>query len=96
MSTEKYSEEIKKLAYEKTANIKIYQLHLILEIINLASSRGAFSGKEMSHVGSVYDILNSGVERALHMSKEELDKAGDKAGDKISILPKIVEEELHQ
>lgn len=85
MNTEKYSDEVKKLAYEKTANIKIYQLHLILEIINLASSRGAFAGKELSHVGSVYDILNTGVERALHISKEDLDK--------VTILPSIKEEE---
>lgn len=85
MSTEKYSDEVKKLAYEKTANIKIYQLHLILEIINLASSRGAFAGKELSHIGSVYDILNTGVERALQISKEDLDK--------VTILPSIKEEE---
>jgi hypothetical protein len=85
MNTEKYSEEVKKLAYEKTASIKIYQLHLILEIINLASSRGSFSGKELSHVGSVYDTLNSGVEMAFKMSKEDLDK--------VTILPQIKEEE---
>ncbi len=85
MNNEKYSDEVKKLAYEKTANIKIYQLHLILEIINLASSRGAFAGKELSHIGSVYDILNTGVERALQISKEDLDK--------VTILPSIKEEE---
>lgn len=85
MITEKYSEEVKKNAFEKTANIKIYQLYLILDIINLASTRGAFVGKELSHVGSVFDIINTGVEKAFQMSKDELDK--------VKVLQTINEEE---
>lgn len=85
MNENGYTDEVKKVAFEKTANIKIYQLHLILDIINLACNRGAFTGKEMSHVGSVYDILNAGVEKALQMSKDDLNK--------VEVLPSIKEEE---
>jgi hypothetical protein len=74
MNLENYTEEIKKNAFEKTANIKIYQLYLILEIINLASTRGAFNGKEMSHIGSVFDTINSGIEKAFQLTKEECEK----------------------
>ena len=40
------TEEIKKNAMEKVAQVKIYQLFLIAEVINLASTRGAFKGSE--------------------------------------------------
>jgi hypothetical protein len=66
------NEEIRKNAYEKVAQVKVYNLQLILEIIDLASSRGAFKGQELSHVGTVYDILASGVNKAIEISEKEI------------------------
>ena len=43
---EEVSEEVKKLAFEKMCQIKIYQIYLLAEVINLASTRGAFKGNE--------------------------------------------------
>ena len=86
MSQENYSEEVKKLAFEKVASIKIYQLHLLTEIINLASSRGAFRGAELSHVGTLYDTLYVGIDKAMQISKEDLTKVAEK-------LPVVIEEE---
>lgn len=68
------TEEVKKLAFEKVANIKIYQLFLLAEVINLASIRGAFKGAELSHVGALYDTLNAGIEKSFQLAKEDLDK----------------------
>ncbi len=68
------SEEVRKIAIEKIAHVKIYQLNLIVEIINLASTRGAFKGEELSHVGALYDTLVSGINKALEFAKEDLEK----------------------
>jgi hypothetical protein len=86
MNQENYSEEVKKMAFEKVASIKIYQLHLLTEIINLASSRGSFRGAELSHVGTLFDTLTTGIDKAMQMSKEDLAKVAEK-------LPTVVEEE---
>ncbi len=84
-----YSEEVKKLAIEKIAHVKIYQINLIVEIINLASTRGAFRGDELSHVGALYDTLVSGINKALELAKEDLDKVSEDTKH----LSKIHEEE---
>jgi len=68
------SEEVKKLAMEKVAQIKIYQLFLLAEVINLASTRGAFRGPELSHVGTLYDTLSKGIDQAVQLAKEDLAK----------------------
>ncbi len=69
-----YTEEEKKVAYEKVAQIKIYQLHLIKEILDIASTRGAFKANEFSHVGSVYDTIKVGIDKAFQYAKEEIAK----------------------
>jgi len=66
------SEEVKKLAFEKNAQVKIYQLYLLTEIINLASIRGAFKGPELSQVGALFDTLSTGINKAYEIAKEEL------------------------
>ena len=71
------SEEVKRLGFEKVAQVKIYQLFLLAEVINLASVRGAFKGAELSHVGALFDTLTGGVDRAFQMAKDELDKVND-------------------
>ncbi len=71
------SEEVKKLAFEKLAQVKIYQLFLIAEVINLASVRGAFKGPELSHVGALFDTLTTGIDKAFQVAKDELDKVNE-------------------
>ncbi len=80
------SEEVKKIAIEKIAHVKIYQLNLIVEIINLASTRGAFKGEELSHVGALYDTLVSGINRALELAKEDLEKVSEEPKSLVSIV----------
>jgi len=76
MSTpEQPSEEVKKAGFEKVAQIKIYQLYLIAEVINLASTRGAFRGNELSHVGALFDTLTKGVDQAFKIASEEIEAA---------------------
>ncbi len=69
------SEEVKKRAFEKSATISIYHLNLFLEIIDLSSSRGAFKGNELSLIGSIYDVVSTGVNKAIELSKEEEPKS---------------------
>jgi hypothetical protein len=83
------SEEVRKIAIEKIAHVKIYQLNLIADVINLASTRGAFRGEELSHIGTLYDTLVSGVNKALELAKEDLDKVSEEPKP----LTTIVEEE---
>ncbi len=83
------SEEVRKIAIEKIAHVKIYQLNLIVEVINLASTRGAFRGEELSHIGALYDTLVSGINKALEFAKEDLDKVSEESKP----LTAIVEEE---
>ena len=86
------SEEVKKIAFEKNCQIKIYQIYLLAEVINLASTRGAFKGPELSHVGALFDTLTSGVDKAFKMAKEDLEKV---SSDKVEKL-EVVEEEEEQ
>lgn len=80
------SEEVRKIAIEKIAHVKIYQLNLIVDVINLASTRGAFRGEELSHVGALYDTLVSGVNKALELAKEDLDKVSKEPKPLIAIV----------
>jgi hypothetical protein len=83
------SEEVKKLAFEKVAQIKIYQLFLLAEVINLASSRGAFRGAELSHVGALFDTLSSGVDKAFQLAKEDLGKVGNEKAEAATATPSL-------
>lgn len=69
------SEEVKKIAFEKIAQIKIYQLFLIAEVINLASARGAFRGPELSHVGALFDTISTGIDQSFKLAQDEIEKA---------------------
>jgi hypothetical protein len=68
------SEEVKKLAIEKIAHVKIYQIQLIVDIIDLASSRGAFKGVELSNIGTIYDSLVGGINESIRLANEDLNK----------------------
>ncbi len=65
-------EEIKELAFRKIANITIYQISLIIDSIDLATSRGAFKGEDMSRIGALYDSLCLGRDKAFDRAREEL------------------------
>ena len=51
--------------------ITISDLDTIKNIINLASSRGAFRGEELSMVGTVYDKLTVFLEAVIEQAKAQ-------------------------
>jgi hypothetical protein len=83
------SEEEQKKAFEMKAEVKIYNLFQAAKIINLASTRGAFRGDELSHVGSIFDSFTSGVDKALKIAKEEIEK--EKSSQPTTSLETITE-----
>jgi len=66
------SDEIKTLAFEKNAQIKIYQLELLARVIDLGCKRGAFGAAEASQIGALFDTLAVGVNKAYDIVEEEL------------------------
>ena len=40
-------------------SISLQDLQVLLQIVDLASSRGAFRGPELTQVGAIFDKLNS-------------------------------------
>jgi hypothetical protein len=68
------SEEIQQRAFDKLANIKVSQLYQLAQIIDLGLKRGAFHGKEATHVGTLFDTLSLGVDKAFEMTKLELEE----------------------
>ena len=56
--------------------ITISDLDIIKNIINLAATRGAFRGEELSQVGAVYDKLVAFLEAVIEQAKaQEVDNA---------------------
>jgi hypothetical protein len=51
--------------------ITISDLDTIKNIINLASTRGAFRGEELSMVGTVYDKLTAFLEAVIEQAKAQ-------------------------
>ena len=51
--------------------ITIADLDTIKNIINLASTRGAFRGEELSQVGAVYDKLTTFLEIVIEQAKAQ-------------------------
>ena len=51
--------------------ITIADLDIIKNIINLASTRGAFQGAELSQVGAVYDKLTAFLEAVIEQAKAQ-------------------------
>lgn len=83
--SQQYSEEVKKLTYEKTANVKYQLLQYINDIINLASSRGAFKGEELSYVGAIFDSIKNGIDKGFEITKQDVDKVSTKE-EKLEII----------
>lgn len=71
------TDEVKNAAMEKIAQVRIYQLNLMIQVIDLAMSRGAFRGTEASQIGALFDTLVSGVNKAYDITEEELKATPD-------------------
>jgi len=56
---------------ENTTQITITDLDTIKNIINLAATRGAFRGEELSQVGIVYDKLTVFLEAVIEQAKAQ-------------------------
>jgi hypothetical protein len=62
---------------ENTTQITVADLDTIKNIINLASTRGAFRGEELSQVGAVYDKLCAFLEAVIAQAQaQETTNAG--------------------
>ena len=55
----------------ETNTITISDLDTIKNIINLASTRGAFRAEELSMVGTVYDKLTAFLEAVIEQAKAQ-------------------------
>ena len=69
------SDEVKTKAFEKICQVRIYQLFQLAEALNLASTRGAFKGNELSYVGGLFDTLTKGIDQAFKIAKDEVEAA---------------------
>jgi uncharacterized protein YggE len=58
-------------------NITIADLDTIKNIIDLACTRGAFRGGEISQVGAVYDKLNTFLESVIAQAKAQQETNAD-------------------
>ena len=56
---------------ENTTQITIADLDTIKNIIDLACTRGAFRGGEISQVGAVYDKLNTFLEAVIAQAQAQ-------------------------
>jgi hypothetical protein len=69
---------------ENTTQITITDLDTVKNIINLAATRGAFRGEELSQVGAVYDKLAVFLEAVIEQAKAqeaENAEAGETQGE---------------
>ena len=57
------------------ADITVTDLDLLRQIVDLASSRGAFKGAELSQVGEVYNKLTRFLELAAAQTQIQQDSA---------------------
>lgn len=65
------TEDEKQKAFKMKAEITIYSLMQIAEIINLSSTRGAFKANELSQIGTLYDKITSGIDNAFKLIREK-------------------------
>jgi hypothetical protein len=57
--------------YMENNTVTISDLDTIKNIINLAASRGAFRGEELTMVGTVYDKLTTFLEAVIEQAKAQ-------------------------
>ena len=66
---------------DNTTQITIADLDTLKNIVDLASSRGAFRGAELSQVGAIYDKLNAFLSEIIAQAKaqEEANQSAEPA-----------------
>lgn len=64
-------------------SISLQDLQVLLQIVDLASSRGAFRGPELTQVGAIFDKLNSFLSfiSEQQKAKAEAQVASESAGE---------------
>jgi len=72
--SKKLIEKEHKEVLNKDAYIKLDTVLQILKCLDIASSRGAFKGNEMSFVGTLYDSLSKGLNKVF---EEEINKKSE-------------------
>lgn len=58
-------------------SISLQDLQLLLQIVDLASSRGAFRGAELTQVGKIFDKLNTFLSFIAEQQQEKVEPAAD-------------------
>ena len=67
---------------EAVSNLTITDLVVMRNIIDLASTRGAFKGEDLTVVGDVYNKLSSFIEKiASALKTDEVEGASEKQSD---------------
>ena len=66
--------------------INLADLDLIRQIIDLATSRGAFKGAELSDIGRVYNKLSAFLDLAVAQAQAEKEAANPTSQDNPSVL----------
>lgn len=61
--------------------ITIADLDILKNIVDLASTRGAFRGAELTHVGVVYDKLTAFLEAVVAQAKAQEESNNAEAGE---------------
>jgi len=64
---------------KEDTNISLADLQLLHRIVDLASSRGAFRGAELTQVGAVYDKLTTFLQQVVEAQEAAEAEAGQKA-----------------
>lgn len=63
-------------------SISLQDLQVLLQIVDLASSRGAFRGTELTQVGAIFDKLNAFLSFIAEQQKARAEaEATEKAGE---------------
>lgn len=58
-------------------SISLQDLQLLLQIVDLASSRGAFRGAELTQVGNIFDKLNTFLSFIAEQQQAKVEPAAD-------------------
>jgi hypothetical protein len=66
---------------ENTNQLSVTDLAVIKNIIDLASSRGAFRASEMRQVGEIYDRLTAFLNDLIAMAEQEQSTLANKQGE---------------
>lgn len=64
-------------ATPKDSGITVQDISLVLQIVDLATSRGAFRGSELTQVGAVFDKLNAFLTKAAEEQKAKEEAAAE-------------------